>query len=207
MLTSAPLSGRLRAAPTQEHGDAEASAFMTAVMTGGINAGGYAALVVQLQNVYDALEAAAAGHREQPVFGPFFDPRLRRDAALAADLAVLGDHRHPITAATTAYADHLQAVADDALSVLAHHYTRYLGDLSGGRAIAARLQHHLGLTPESGLAFYQFDVGPAPAYKNAYRQRLDDLDLTYGEQERFIGEVRTAYALNSGIFASLDHLL
>lgn len=207
MLTSAPFSSRLRAATRSSHGDAETSAFMNALMGGDIDPRTYAALVVQLQPVYAGLDAAAAGHRADPVYGPFFDPRLQRTAVLAQDLAHLGDHGHPVTAATRGYTGRLLDVAGDPLLVLAHHYTRYLGDLSGGRAIAARLQQHLALAPQAGLAFYQFDVGPAPAFKSAYRQRLDDLDLSVCEQQRFIDEVLTAYTLNTDMFASLDHLL
>jgi heme oxygenase len=206
-LTSAPFSHRLRAATTQDHGEAETSAFMTAVMAGGIERATYAALVVQLQEVYDGLDRAAAGYRAEPTYGPFFDARLERGDALRRDLRHLGNPGHEVTAATDAYTQRLAQAGDDPLLVLAHHYTRYLGDLSGGRAIAAKLQQHLGLTPDAGLAFYQFDVGPAPAYKNAYRARLDALVLTAEQEQRFVAEVQAAYTLNRGVFASLDHLL
>jgi heme oxygenase len=207
MLTSTPFSGHLRSATTPDHTTAEASAFMTAVMNGAILPRQYAALVVQLQAVYSALDAAAAVHRDKHTYGPFFDPRLDRGAAIAQDLDVLDGTGLSVTAATRAYTRRLNYVACDPLLVLAHHYTRYLGDLSGGRAIAARLQQALGLTPTNGLALYQFHVGPAPSYKSAYRQRLDDLDLSTGDQNRFIDEVQTAYRLNVDVLSSLDPLL
>jgi heme oxygenase (biliverdin-producing, ferredoxin) len=206
LLTQLPFSTRLRSATTSAHGHAETSHFMTAVMAGDIDRETYGVLVCQLQPIYAALDDAAAAHRSDPVYSPFFDPRLDRGQALHADIALLGGQRD-ITEATRAYSDHLTEVHDDPLLVLAHHYTRYFGDLSGGRAIAARLQTNLGLTPHDGLAFYQFDIGPAPAYKNAYRQKLDALALSRADEDLFIAEVSRAYALNSAVFESLDHLL
>jgi heme oxygenase len=207
VLTSAPFSYRLRAATTQDHREAETSAFMTAVMQGRIEPATYAGLVVQLQEIYGGLDGAAARYRAEPAYGPFFDPRLDRGEALRQDRGHLGGEGHEVTGATRAYTQRLTAAAPDPLLVLAHHYTRYLGDLSGGRAIAAKLQQNLGLSPDAGLAFYQFDIGPAPAYKNAYRLRLDELELTADEEQQFIAEVQAAYTLNRGVFASLDHLL
>jgi len=206
VLTSVPFSSRLRTATTSDHHEAELSGFMAALMAGRANQSTYAALVVQLQPIYLALDTAAAAHRGDPVFGPFFDPRLSRAQALQSDLAYL-DTAHMVTPATRSYCQRMTEVADDALLVLAHHYTRYLGDLSGGRAIAARLAATLGLTSTQGLAFYQFDIGAAPVFKNAYRSRLDDLRLPMGDEARFIAEVSTAYTHNRQVLASLDDLL
>ncbi|MEZ5184439.1 MAG: biliverdin-producing heme oxygenase [Candidatus Nanopelagicales bacterium] len=199
-------STRLRQHSMASHSDAEGSRLMTALFDGAVDRATYASLVSQLQPVYAALDRAAAIHRMTPGFGDFFDPRLARGKAIAADLDSLGGGR-PATPATVEYATRITACDADPLLVLAHHYTRYLGDLSGGRAIAARLAQHLALSPADGLALYQFDVGPTPPYKHAYRQRLDALDLSEDDQRRFIAEVLRAYSLNIRMFQSLDHLL
>lgn len=202
MLTTDTFASRLRTATIAHHSAAETSGFMSGLLDGTLARADYARLVRQLQLVYAALDHVSTQHRDDPTYGPFFDPRLDRTQALAADTAALGTA--PVVTATVTYADRIDAVSADPLLVLAHHYTRYMGDLSGGQAIAAVLGRTMGLSAQEGLAFYQFDLGPLPRYKNAYRERLDDLHLTDDDERRFIGEVLTAYTLNSAVFTELD---
>jgi heme oxygenase len=87
---------------------------------------------------------------------------------------------------------------------VAHHYTRYLGDLSGGRAIGRVLARTFDLDHD-GLAFYAFvDVPKPKPYKDAYRQRLDALDLTAQERLDVLAEVRLVFGLNEALFAELS---
>lgn len=206
MTAAEPFSTRLRATTLSDHRHAEASVFMTDLLAGRLSRSIYAQLLEQLQPVYAALDAASAAHRDDPRLGAFFDPRLARGQAIADDLRTLEHTPGETTAGTRAYLRRLDEVAADPLLVLAHHYTRYLGDLSGGRAIAATLERTMGLTAAAGLAFYQFDVGPAPRYKNAYGQRLDDLSMSRDDEHQFLTEVATAYSLNSQVFADLTAL-
>ncbi len=61
---------------------------------------------------------------------------------------------------------------------VAHHYTRYLGDLSGGQAIGRILDRDFDLGGR-GISFYSFESVPKPKpYKDAYRARLDALGTT-----------------------------
>lgn len=203
MTAAEPFSTRLRATTLTDHQHAEASVFMTDLMAGRLSRSVYAQLLEQLQPVYAALDAASAAHRDSPELGAFFDPRLARGQAIADDLRALDHIPAGPTSGTLAYLRRLDEVAADPLLVLAHHYTRYLGDLSGGRAIAATLERTMGLSAADGLAFYQFDVGPAPRYKNGYRQRLDGLSLTAADENRILAEVAAAYSLNSRVFADL----
>ncbi len=84
---------------------------------------------------------------------------------------------------------------------MAHHYTRYLGDLSGGRGIGKILDRTFDLGG-AGLAFYDFPVRPKP-YKDAYRTRLDALAADAGDIDRIVGEVKIAFGLNQAIFDEL----
>jgi heme oxygenase (biliverdin-producing, ferredoxin) len=200
-------SARLRLATRESHRDAEASPFLAALFAGRLTRRAYAALLEQLVSVYACLDDAGSRHRASVALGAFFDRRLARGVALAKDLAVLGPSGTEPIGATADYCGRLSQVGDDPLLVLAHHYTRYLGDLSGGRAIAGSLQRTMSLTPESGLAFYQFDVGSVAGYKRAYRQRMDALDLSEADQVRFIREVRTAFTLNKAVFTGLQPVM
>jgi heme oxygenase len=86
---------------------------------------------------------------------------------------------------------------------VAHHYTRYLGDLSGGQAIGRILDREFELDG-AGIAFYAFEAIPKPKpYKDAYRARLDALGLGPAEVRRVVDEVRVAFTLNQALFTEL----
>lgn len=84
---------------------------------------------------------------------------------------------------------------------MAHHYTRYLGDLSGGQAIGRVLDRAFDLQGD-GLSFYQFPMRAKP-YKDAYRARLDGLGLDLDDIDRVVDEVKVAFALNQALFDEL----
>src|SRR5690606_27166383 len=86
--------------------------------------------------------------------------------------------------------------------VIAHHYTRYLGDLSGGLAIGRILDRTFELEGR-GLSFYRFDGVKAKLYKDGYRERLDALPLTDEQRAKGVTEVRNAFRHNQLVFADL----
>ena len=66
---------------------------------------------------------------------------------------------------------------------LAHHYLRYLGDLSGGQAVAALVTRHYGI-PAEALSMYRFTELPKPkVFKDDYRELLDNAPLTDERRE------------------------
>jgi heme oxygenase len=87
--------------------------------------------------------------------------------------------------------------------LLAHHYTRYLGDLSGGQAIGALVRRHYGLTEEQ-TSFYHFaQIEAVVPFKESYRAAVDTLDLTDDELLLLVAEVRAAFKLNQQLFVEL----
>src|SRR5690606_28115962 len=89
--------------------------------------------------------------------------------------------------------------------VVAHHYTRYLGDLSGGQIISRRVSKQHGLE-KAGVSFYDFTaLGSLEDFKNEYRGALDALGATLSaeEQQRMLDEVRAAYGFNTAVFVDL----
>lgn len=86
---------------------------------------------------------------------------------------------------------------------IAHHYVRYLGDLSGGQLIGRALTEKYGLD-RAATSFYRFDQIPDPrTYKIAYRQRLDALDLPEPELAVLASEAQLAFTLNAAVFTEL----
>lgn len=201
-----PISTLIREQSREVHEEAETSALMSSITTGQVDLADYAALLGQLRWVYDALDAGAEHRRSMPEFTALFDPRLDRRAAIASDLQALSVPEVPPTAATRAYANRIAEVSQSwPLGLLAHHYTRYMGDLSGGRIIGSALQRNLGLTPDHGLAFYQFDIDSIPAFKKLYRSAMDSLPLTAQQKDAFVQEVMRAFSFNTAMFSSIDY--
>ena len=208
-------AAQLRAATATEHQRAEQSSFMADLLGGGLGVEAYAELAGQLWFVYRELEHAGEALADHPVVGPFIDPALSRAPELERDLAHLrGDGwRSGLTAlpATEAYAARLREVARDwPNGLLAHHYTRYLGDLSGGQVVRGIAERVWGFDHKGdGVRFYVFEaVGNPAAFKREYRARLDTAGAAVGEVERqrIAEEARYAFRLNTGLFGDLGRL-
>lgn len=207
--TIAPLTDRLREATAAAHEEAEHSGFMSDLLDGKLDLGAVGALAGQLRFVYGALEDAVRTIAGTPVGAAIADPRLERATRLDEDLDHLlgprwrGDLK-PLPA-TVCYANRLAdlARAGDAAAIAGHHYVRYLGDLSGGQIIARRLRDHYGIDGD-GARFYDFGaVGKIKPYRDAYRARLDALDLPGDVAERAIAEAVLAFRLNTALFREL----
>lgn len=204
-----PLSVAMREGSAAEHEAAENSGFMGELLAGSVSEAGYAAYLLRLQRVYVALEQVVEQLAADPLVGAVRDPALERRARIEADLAIWAPDGVPATAspATDAYVARLHEASSWGGLVVAHHYTRYLGDLSGGQAIGRLLQRTYG-RGESGVSFYAFpEIAKPKLYKDAYRARLDAAGLDARQIERVVAEVRVAFRLNQALFAELgEHL-
>jgi heme oxygenase (biliverdin-producing, ferredoxin) len=197
----------LRERSWRSHQRAEGAGFMKALMGGGIDRAGYALMVAQHLVIYEALETVERGLRTSEIAGPFLTDRLHRVPSLRADLAaLLGDNGADATSplpSTLRYAARIREMAGWAGGFVAHHYTRYLGDLSGGLAIGKVVARVYGLD-DAGVRFYRFDQIEKPKlFKDEYRARLDAASWEPEEQDRVIAEVLNAYQLNTDVFVEL----
>ncbi|OBK50195.1 heme oxygenase [Mycobacterium gordonae] len=197
-----PFSVAMKEGSTAEHEAAERSPFVSELLSGRVNRRGYADYLLRLRVIYEALEVAVRAHRDDPLVAAVYDPSLERLAAIDADLEYWapGETRESDSAAALAYRHRLTG-APWGGALVAHHYTRYLGDLSGGQAIGRILNRTFELAG-AGLAFYHFPVRPKP-YKDAYRARLDALDLADDAIDRAVDAVRVAFSLNQALFDEL----
>ena len=207
---AATFSTALRDATWENHRRAEHTPYLRALVAGKVDREGYAAMVAQHYFAYVVLEEAGRAMRDDPVAGAFVDESLVRLPALERDLhALLGPRWAEQIApneATRRYCDRMREVCFHwSFAFVAHHYTRYLGDLSGGQILARIVQRKLGLDVDSGTAFYDFSaVGDLEAFKAAYRDRLDTSPWSAQEQQWFIAETAYAYDLNTEVLVQLD---
>lgn len=202
------LSSVLREATAVAHDRAERSEFVADLMDGKLDADAYRQLAIQLFYVYDALESVGAQLADDPAVAPMLDHRLGRVDRLRADLLVLGldddwQTTYPASAATAAYVSDIESTVTDPATYVAHHYTRYLGDLSGGQVIRSRMKSHYGLTDEA-LTFYDFSaIGKLKPYKDSYRDRLDALEIDAETRDRVVAAAVRAFEHNEALFGDL----
>lgn len=204
-----PFSTALRERSRSAHSGSEHAGFMDDLMRGRGTRDDYISLVAQHWFIYEALETAAATMRDDPIAAPFISDKLTRLPAIEADLAFLigDDWRERIEPLPTTrrYVQRIREVgASWPGGFVAHHYTRYLGDLSGGQAIARLVARHYGATPEQ-LSFYRFEIAEdgVVRYKRGYREAMNDLALAPEQVDALIAEVRTSFRMNSAIFEAL----
>jgi heme oxygenase (biliverdin-producing, ferredoxin) len=195
------LSAAMRAASQEEHHTAERSPFFGELLGGDLGKEAYAAYLLRLRPVYAALEDAVRNHRHDPLIAAVYDPDLERLSAIDADLRCWSDGPPGTldSPAADSYQRRLEGAGGAAL--LAHHYTRYLGDLSGGQVIGRTLDRVFNLDG-SGLAFYRFPMQPR-RYKDSYRHRLDALNPPTGQVEIVLSEVKLAFRLNQALLDEL----
>ncbi|WOI59660.1 biliverdin-producing heme oxygenase [Streptomyces fradiae] len=208
--TATPFSTLIRTASHDAHTEAETSTFMGDLLGGRLGVDAFARYTEQLWFVYRALEEAADGLADDPVAGPFIRPELLRTAVLERDLAhLLGPgwrERVSPLPATAAYAARVEECARTwPAGYVAHHYTRYLGDLSGGQVIRDRAERQWGFARKGdGVRFYVFDAIDNPAaFKRDYRALLDAVNADDLERQRIVDECRRAFAFNTAVFREL----
>jgi heme oxygenase len=208
--TSERFSDVIRTATFSDHETAAMSGFMTALFEERLPLEAYTSMVAQHYFAYVVLEQAADALADHPVAGPFVVEELRRVPSLEADLAHLlgAGWRDRITssAATTAYAERMTEVCfDQPEALVAHHYTRYMGDLSGGQMIGRIARRAYALEPGAGAAFYEFPgIDDLTAFKDGYRVKLDEAAWSADERDRLLAEIIVAYRLNTEVFTELD---
>ena len=204
-VTGATLSAAMREGSQAEHQEAEASDFMAELLAGRINETGYADYLLRLRGVYEVMETTVRARLDDPIVAAVHDSALERLEAIDADLAHWAPGRgHTVDSpAAAAYRERVSAAGEWGGLLAAHHYTRYLGDLSGGQAIGRIIDRAFELGG-AGTAFYAFPEIPKPKlFKDGYRARLDALDLTPAEVDRVVDEVKVAFRLNQAIFTEL----
>lgn len=203
------LSRQLRTSGKDDHRRAEQMPYLAALVDGSLDRDGYAAMVAQHYFIYDVLEQASEVMRDDPVVGPLVTDRLTRLPALERDLRfLLGPGWRSAIEPGPSTARYVARMREVCFTwnggFLAHHYTRYLGDLSGGQYIARAVRQAYELAGSDGTEFYVFDGIPdAGEFKAGYRTALDATDWPDDERARIMSELSLAYRLNIDVLADL----
>ena len=199
----------LKEGTKKSHSAAENTAFVKSFLRGVVSKESYRTLVSDLYFVYVALEEEFRIFKNDPILGALYLPELERVVALETDLRYyFGPIWRSIVKPSEQcqrYVDRIHEVAKTEPELLiGHHYTRYLGDLSGGQILKGIAEKALNLNGE-GLNFYEFGkIDNAKIYKEKYRCILDELPLTDSQQNAIITEANYAFRLNMYMFEQLE---
>jgi heme oxygenase len=189
---------------------AENTGFIACFLKGTVEKNSYRKLVANLYFVYSAMEEEMHKHAEHPILSKVFFPELDRKLSLERDLAYyFGSNWKDVVApseAAKSYVSRIHEVAkDDPVLMVAHLYTRYLGDLSGGQILKKIAQNAMNLSDGVGTAFYEFEQIPdEKVFKAKYRQAMDELPIDEATADRIVDEANAAIGINMHMFKELE---
>ena len=85
--------------------------------------------------------------------------------------------------------------------LVAHSYTRYLGDMSGGQILRRLIKKRYSLPEGAGVSFYNFDhVHSIAAFKDLYTSRMNGLELSEQEIDDQVEEAKRIFQHNIDVF-------
>ena len=207
------LATQLREGTSKSHTMAENVNFIKSFLGGVIDKSSYVEMLSKLYFVYEAIEKAMEENKEHEYIKPIYFPELNRTQSLKEDLDFHYGERWlestKISPATLDYVNRINQISKEKPELLvAHAYTRYLGDLSGGQILKKIAQRGMGLNDSKGLAFYEFnDIQDESEFKTNYKSALDSLPIKQNEAPQIVAEANIAFTLNMNIFSELEFSL
>ena len=207
---SSNLASKLRLGTKKAHTMAENVGFVKCFLKGVVEKNSYRKLVANFYFSYSAMEEEMEKHHQHPILGKINFPQLHRKQTLEQDLSYYfgANWREQIklSPAGEAYVQRIREISQTEPELLiAHSYTRYLGDLSGGQILKNIAVTAMNLSEGEGTAFYEFaDITDEKAFKAQYRQNLDELPLDEPTGDRIVDEANSAFGLNMKMFQELE---
>ncbi|NEP12638.1 MAG: heme oxygenase (biliverdin-producing) [Symploca sp. SIO2C1] len=207
---SGNFAAKLRERTKQAHTAAENMGFIKCFLRGTVEKGSYRKLTSNLYFVYSAMEEEMEKHQNHPVVSKIYFTQLNRKNSLEQDLSYYygANWKEEISPSPAAqdYVDHIRQIsASEPELLVAHSYTRYIGDLSGGQILKNIAQRAMNLSDDQGLAFYSFpDITDEKAFKNNYRQMLNELPIDEATEERIVDEAIATFDMNKNVFEELE---
>ena len=210
---SIALAKQLREGTKKSHTMAENTGFVSCFLKGVVDKATYKNLLVDLYLVYLAMEEEISklSKANHPVVGAIFFPELNRVKPLEKDLAFYcGENWRTFlekaSPSAKAYANRIRHVAENSPELLiGHHYTRYIGDLSGGQILKNIAQKAMNLNNGNGLHFYEFDlIDNEKDFKLLYSKRLDSLPIDQKVVDLIVDEANSAFKYNMEMFKELE---
>lgn len=207
---SVNLAEQLREGTTKSHSMAENVSFVKSFLGGVVDKKSYRKLVANLYFVYVAIEEQMLLNKQHPVIEPIYFTELNRTKSLEEDLSYYygadWQNQIEISEATQIYVRRIQEIGINQPELLvAHAYTRYMGDLSGGQILKKIAQNAMNLSHGEGTAFYDFtEIEDDNKFKAHYRSQLNNTPVNEEQISDIIAEANIAFTLNMKMFQELN---
>jgi heme oxygenase len=204
------LAIELKTGTKRSHTAAENTKFVGSFLRGVISEENYRTLIKDFYFVYSALEEEMERLDDDEFLKPIHFKELDRLNALKMDLRYYYGPNWMMeikpSEACIQYTERIHEVADkDPYLLVGHHYTRYLGDLSGGQILKGIAEKALDLPKNEGLHFYDFPkIDDKKEFKTKYRAALDGLTTDSSKINDIIAEANYAFRLNMYMFDELS---
>ena len=207
---SSNLAAKLKEGTKKSHSMAESVGFVKCFLKGVVEKNSYRKLIANLYFVYTAMEEEMEKQRQHPIVGKIYFAQLNRKQSLEKDLnyyyGANWQEQVAPSASAKSYIARIKEVSATAPELLvAHSYTRYLGDLSGGQILKGIAERAMNLNDGTGTAFYEFsEIADEKEFKANYRQAMNDLDIDEATADRIVDEANDAFGMNMKMFMELE---
>lgn len=210
---STNLAKQLREGTTKSHSMAENVSFVKSFLGGVVDKKSYRKLVANLFYIYCAIEQEIEKNKDHAAVKFIYFPELFRRPSLIEDLYYYYGsewfNEIKASSATKLYVDRIHEIgASQPELLIAHAYTRYIGDLSGGQILKKIAVNAMNLQNNLGTSFYDFKkITDDKVFKENYRNALNNIPLSDSQVHKIITEANIAFNLNMKIFKELDSSL
>ena len=206
------LAGQLREGTKKSHTMAENTGFVACFLKGVVEKTSYRKLIGDLYFVYKAMEEEIDRlvQEDHPVIKHIGFKELFRRQTLEKDLEFYYGNNWldqiKISDSAQSYVNRIRLVANESPELLVgHHYTRYIGDLSGGQILKKIAKKALNLRGDDGLNFYEFKlIEDEKLFKKSYSETLNKLPIDQKIADNIIEEANEAFAYNMKMFRELE---
>ena len=206
------LAGQLREGTKKSHTMAENTGFVACFLKGVVEKTSYRKLIGDLYFVYKAMEEEIDRlvQEDHPVIKHIGFKELFRRQTLEKDLEFYYGNNWldqiTISESAQSYVNRIRLVANESPELLVgHHYTRYIGDLSGGQILKKIAKKALNLRGDDGLNFYEFKlIEDEKLFKKSYSETLNKLPIDQKIADNIIEEANEAFAYNMKMFRELE---
>ncbi len=209
---SVALARQLREGTKKSHTMAENTGFISCFLKGVVDKSSYRNLLADLYFVYSAMEEEIEKlcENSHPIISPIGFKELFRKEKLEEDLSFYfgskwSELAKPSKPAVEYEARIREISKNNPELLIGHHYSRYIGDLSGGQLLKTITKKAMNLSSDEGLSFYIFEeIRDEKEFKIKYRNTLDNLPIDQKIADSIIEEANRSFKYNMNIFNELE---
>eukprot|EP01080_Neovahlkampfia_damariscottae_P002819 gene2819-4227_t len=205
------LAQKLKDGTLTNHMTANGMPFIQRFIKLDVNVEDYRMFLSQMLFVYEAMEEELEKNKDHRLIKQIYYPlELNRVDAIKEDLVFFygKDYKNYIKPIESIqkYTNRIREVSKTNPALLiAHSYTRYLGDLAGGQILKKKAKKAMDLDEEDGTKFYDFpNISNQSAFKQEYREMLNTLNITEIESQEIVNEANISFEFNIKLFEELE---